>query len=190
MESFAELASSNGLLNKTIRRENFAIDSIMPAGGSISGHTFQITTDTNISSITSLNEVEFIADSNDTVESLVSVFINPAVAETLQTKSNPTGQPRPLIFIVYLVDNPIFQDVNDSQIGSLVLSLIVDAQMPNLSFSNLNSSIEFRFDPVQVPVHTCSGSIIYCTNCINDLTGHTLINVETLLAGYVMVRGG
>ena len=158
VESAARTLSANGLLNDTIIRENFAIDSITPVTspeGDFLSQSFLATSSEAVSNLASFAEVNFTQSSStntflDTLN-LAAVFINSELSELFQSLSNPEEESRPIIFTFYEVNSPFFQDPNAAEdVGSVVLSVIVDSTQQNITFGNFGSPIEFKFQVTEV----------------------------------------
>lgn len=156
VETVAQIFSSNGQLNEEIVRDNFAIASITPmanTNGDFANESFLATTFQSIKNLTSFEQVDFIAgplNSDNSFLNLVAVFVNSELSEFFQTESNQVGEPRSLVFTLFGVNSPFFQDPGMTEVGSVILSLVVDSSA--ITFENFSSPIEFNFQVTEVCV--------------------------------------
>lgn len=150
-ESFARTLSVNGALDEPRVRENFALSSITPMAlpdGSFPQEVIQVSS----VSMSNFEQVDF-TDSNGNNSSLnrnnlLSISINSTLSEFLQG-----DEIRPLIVAVFALNNSLFPDpslTGNIEVGSVILSFIVDTNGKNVNFDNLISPIEFQFQVTEV----------------------------------------
>lgn len=155
IESFAAASFSTMLREVNISRQNFAILIIVRGGGPgpIPGELVEVGAGLDINSEIDFTEGRFLTTSAEvfpnTVNSLASVLVSSTLYQVFQSTSSRTDDLVRLVFVVFDIDSPFFQDPNNTNTGSVILSFLrspEDGPTP----TNLDEPVRFWFEAIQV----------------------------------------
>ena len=168
IEEFADavLVAMNGTENVTLARENFAVLAVEPqpdSSGQIESFVVQVEVGEPLSNASDFNNAVFSSSLLPSGDPLAYVVMNENLIQVIQnTSSEPDQDPR-LIFVVYEINSPLFQDPDGNETGSVIFSVLRSPEQGPPP-TNLDEPVMFQFqvDPGRVSVPCCMCDAFTC----------------------------